>query len=395
MSHSQRLAHTVFIVAALLALATPPAVSAQTVLVRAKHVHLGDGKVLSPGAVLVADGKIMEVAGSLKAADADSVIDVSHVTPGLVDAMAPSAGVAPADAERTRELTPDAALIDCLDWDASRFRRRLEEGVVTLHLAPGSDNVVGGMSCIVKTAGESAKARTLRQSHALFIAVCEDPSSGNRSRQRPDSIYVRQPTNRMGVVWMLRNAFQKTKSKDAPTKRTTLSRALNNEIPIYAVSRLGFDIRTLFRIADEFDFEPTVVGGQESWKLPDELAQRGADVILGAADPGRETGPEGARISPTTAAKLREHGVRVCLSGNRLLDQARFAVRAGMGSEDALAMISSAPAQILGVDGRVGRIAAGCDADLAAFDGPPMEFTSRIQWVMTDGVTHLLDPQSP
>lgn len=131
MSHSQRLAHTVFTVAALLALATP--VSAQTVLVRAKHVHLGDGKVLSPGAVLVADGKIVEVAGSLKAADADSVIEVNHVTPGIVDAMAPSAGVAPADAERTRELTPDAALIDCLDWDASRFRRRLEEGVVTLH----------------------------------------------------------------------------------------------------------------------------------------------------------------------------------------------------------------------------------------------------------------------
>ena len=32
----------------------------RTVLIRAQHVHLGDGKVLSPGSVLVSDGKIVK-----------------------------------------------------------------------------------------------------------------------------------------------------------------------------------------------------------------------------------------------------------------------------------------------------------------------------------------------
>src|SRR5260370_1084815 len=80
-------------------------------------------------------------------------------------------------------------------------------GPAALGLAPGTDGVFAGLSCAVKTAG---KDRVLQRDTGLVVTMASDPASGNASpRQRPDSIYVRQPTNRMGVVWILRSTFDK------------------------------------------------------------------------------------------------------------------------------------------------------------------------------------------
>ena len=56
------------------------------------------------------------------------------------------------------------------------------------------------------------------------------------SRQRPDSIYVRQPTNRMGVVWLLRSTFDKAVRLKSP-ELAVVREALAGQRRIYAVSR--------------------------------------------------------------------------------------------------------------------------------------------------------------
>ena len=56
-----------------------------------------------------------------------------------------------------------------------------------------------------------------------------------------------------------------------------------------------------------------------------------------------------------------------------------------MSTDAALAAVTTVPARLLGAEQRLGRIAADFDADLVALDGPPLEFTTNIQWVMVDG----------
>ena len=352
----------------------------EILLIQAEELHTGTGEVLRPGCVLVKDGKIVEVGESLTAEGA-KVVEVKSLVPGFVDA-ASRVGVNRLDDERTDEITPDLASASIVDWKDTEFLEQLAVGTTCVHLTPGTSNVVAGLSSAVKTVG-SADRRVVANRTGLAISVCSDPASGNNARSRPDSIYVRQPTNRMGVVWMLRNAFHATQNGklDSPAMKDVT----DGTLPIFAVSRTQYDIKALMTLADEFSFHPTLIGGQECWKLTDEIAARKISVILQRVIPGSSRGDERTRISADMAARLHKAGVTFCLSGGDLLDQMRFAIRFGLPAESALAAITSSPAAILKIDDRVGSIAAGKDADLVALNGDPLEFTTAIQWVMVDG----------
>jgi len=103
--------------------------------------------------------------------------------------------------------------------------------------------------------------RVLAKETGLVITVASDPANGNTARQRPDSIYIRQPTNRMGVVWLLRSTFDKA-NRQQSSDLAVVREALAGKRRIYAVSRTDHDLLSLLRLAKEFKFTPTVIGGQ-------------------------------------------------------------------------------------------------------------------------------------
>src|SRR5262249_41604124 len=150
-----------------------------------------------------------------------------------------------------------------------------------------------GLGCAVKTAGTR---RVLQEETGLVITMASDPASGNSARQRPDSIYVRQPTNRMGVVWMLRSTFDKA-NRHKPPRLAAGSEDPPGKRRVYAVSRTDGDLLSLLRLGKEFGFSPTVIGGHEAYKVREELAAVKVPVILGAlTTTSAGTGPEGSEI---------------------------------------------------------------------------------------------------
>jgi imidazolonepropionase-like amidohydrolase len=365
----------------LLVLAVPS--DAEELLIRAGKVYTMTGPPLAPGAVRVANGKIVEVGPKLTAPAGATVLDLGSgvLIPGLVDAYS-SAGIAGSTAEMTREVTPAYRVLTAVDWRARAFREALAEGTTCLGLDPGTDNVFAGLSCTVKTAGTS---RVLQPETGLVLTMASDPANGNTARQRPDSIYVRQPTNRMGVVWMLRSTFDKAARQNTP-ELAVVREALAGKRRIYAVSRADNDLRGLLRIAQEFKFTPTVIGGQEAYKIPEELAAAKVPVILGPLTTSAGgSGPESTEVVWNEPGVLHRAGVTFALSGGHLLDQARFAVRYGLPAEAALEAITRTPARLLGIDGRVGTLSVGRDADLVALNGDPLELTTALEWVLVDG----------
>ena len=59
----------------------------------------------------------------------------------------------------------------------------------------------------------------------------------------------------------------------------------------------------------------------------------------------------------------------------------------GLPREQALAGLTIRPAEILGLAARCGSLANGKDADLALFDGDPLEVTTHCTGVVIDGKT--------
>ena len=183
---------------------------------------------------------------------------------------------------------------------------------------------------------------------------------------------------------MLRNAFHAANADSEGA--VVLNEVLRGDRSLYAVSRTHHDIEALIAVAEEFRFQPILVGGQEAWRVADQLQSARMPVVLQRTVPGSSVGAERTRTCAETAVRLSTREVPFCFSEGDLLTQARFAVRFGLSPEAALPAITSVPAEILKIDDRVGSITAGRDADMVALDGDPLQFTSAIRWVMVDGV---------
>jgi hypothetical protein len=356
-------------------------------LVQADVVHIGDGTVLQPGMILIVAGKIQAVAQEiLPPADAQ-ILRVAEITPGFIDA-ASSVGIAGGAGEVTNEVTPDFVVADGLDFQDASFLRQVDSGISTVHVTPNTDNVIAGFAGLLKTGGETPN--WLSRETGLFLSMCNDPTGRNSSRSRPETLYVRQPTNRMGVVWILRSrlhAAQQSSSETIPEKAATtpvLTDLVEGKMKAFAVSRTAYDIETLYRIANEFSIRPILVGGDEAYKVIDLLKREQASVIFTALST-QSSGAEQTELRWSTTAMLEKAEIPFALAGDELLNQARFAHRFGLSRQAALASITSMPAKILGFEQRIGKIAKGLDADLVAFQGDPLQVTSSLEWVMVDG----------
>jgi imidazolonepropionase-like amidohydrolase len=368
---------------AILAVTLPA--TADEIVVKAAKVYTLTGAPLAPGAVRIKDGKIVEVAGSIAVPSGAKEIDLGNgvLIPGLIDAYS-SIALEGGAAESTREITPNFKVLDAVDWSSRDFRQARTDGTTTIALDPGTDNVVEGLSCVVKTAGEPSK-RVVAADHSLVITLASDPASGNSSRGRPDSIYNRQPTNRMGVVWMLRSELGRARTVD--DKSTAVIRAaLDGKRPVVCVSRADNDIAAALRLQKEFSFKMTIAGGHEAYRMRNELAAAKVPVLLGSLSTTTGNGPENTETILNAAGILHEAGVPFALTGGKLLEQARWAVRHGLSADAALAAITSTPAKLLGLEARLGKIAVGQDADFVALSGDPFDLNTTIRKIIIDGV---------
>ena len=361
----------------------------ESTLYKAGKVYTMDGEPLSPGQVLVVDGKISAVGETIDLGDLDPQVvdlgDESVLMPGLVDAYSQSALDASGRNEMSDEVTPDFLVSNAVDWDQAALRRQREQGTTTMCVCPGTQNVFSGISAIIKT--REHDAAMLNGDGPLLATMCSDPSRGNQARARPDSVFVRQPTNRMGVVWILRSTFDKSQREDQASnkKLEPVRQVLKGERPVMMVCRLSYDMTSVATLADEFGFSPILVGGQETYKVRETIAELNYPVILQRTSVDQVIGAEGSELVWNQPGVLADAGITFALSGNDLLEQARFAHRHGLDAEQALAAVTSTPAALLGLEKRVGSIQVGADADLIVLNGEPLEMTTSIRQVIVDG----------
>jgi imidazolonepropionase-like amidohydrolase len=134
-------------------------------------------------------------------------------------------------------------------------------------------------------------------------------------------------------------------------------------------------------------------GAAESYLLLDQLRDAGVPVILHPTmvRPGGET----RNAAFDTAARLHQAGIPFAFQSGYeayvprtrvVLFEAAVAAANGLPFEAALAAVTRDAARILGIDGRVGTLQAGKDADLALFDGDPFESTTKVCGVVVGGL---------
>ena len=197
------------------------------------------------------------------------------------------------------------------------------------------------------------------------------------------------------AYWTARDAEGKpgVPRHDRDVKWDAMGRALRGEIPVMFHADELNQIRSVLRFVDEQKLKKVVlVGGDDSWRIADELKARDIAVITGAPLSLPNRGYEPYDTGMSVAARLKAAGVRFCISdgggstnARNLGHHAAMAAAFGLPREEALKSITLYPAQILGVSDRLGSIEPGKVADLIVADGDPLEITTRVEQVYING----------
>src|SRR4029079_7322809 len=128
-------------------------------LIRGATILTATDKEIAGGDVLMRDGKIVEVGKNLTAPAGAIIIDGKgkFVTPGIIDIHS-HLGVYPSPSneatqdgnEATKPTTPEVRSENSVWPQDPGFTRALAGGVTAMQILPGSANLIGGRSVILK-----------------------------------------------------------------------------------------------------------------------------------------------------------------------------------------------------------------------------------------------------
>lgn len=399
------------------------------------------GVVYEDGYVWIVDGKIAGV-GSMEELGEDferrgrgkeeidkseskgiEVIDVQGrlVMPGIIEAHChvgiteEKKGMEGDDCnENVEPVTPYLRAIDAINTMDAAFDDAIRAGITSAMIGPGSSNVVGGQFAFIKMKGRRIDDLVVLAPAAMKIAFGENPKV-NFSGQG------KMPVTRMGIAGMLREELFKAKQYCDKKKQAQREQreeqmeegeqsvkgnengfeedfryecwvpVFEKKIPLKAHVHRVDDIFTAIRIAKEYDLQITLDHCSEGHLIAEELAKEGFPAIVGP-DLSSRSKIEVQNVAFKTAGILHEAGVKVAITTDHPVSLiqslpicAGFCVKSGMTVVEALRAITIHAAQICNVADRVGSLEVGKDADIAVFDGNPLEVFTETFCTLING----------
>ncbi len=363
-----------------------------------KSIHaetLYTGKAVVENAYVVFNGA--KIVGVSKAKKGDVVGECAVVTPAFVDPHShigmERAGEPGDEGEANEHMDAVAPLPDALDsvqMDDPSFREAAEAGVLYSCIVPGSGNIIGGKSAVVR---HYAKNST----DALVARAGIKAAFGHNPRSTTDWKGDR-PSTRMGAIAILRKKLldvqqkmdkqRKARGKKKDDVEFDAEEAVLREV-LAGKERLRChvhkidDIASLLRVVDEFKLRITIehacdVHEPEIWQA---AKKRGIPVTFGPADAFAykvELKHENWRNIKHLVDSGVEYGLMtdhpVVLSRTLFL-QTRWFTRCGLSKQQAIELVSRRNAKLLGIDDRLGTLDRGKWASFTCWNGDPFDVT--------------------
>jgi len=380
-------------------------------------VYDGRGGRIDNGTVLFAEGKVVAVGASdLAIPEGYDRIDGTgkFVTPGVIDAHShlgdyASPGVdANSDGnEATAPTTPDVWAEHSVWPQDPGFSRALANGGVTsLLILPGSANLMGGRSVMLK----NVPAITVQQMkfpgapYSLKMACGENPKRVYGSRGM-------KPSTRMGnfavnrQTWIDAKAYMEGDHEKRDLAKETLEGVLKGEILVQNHCYRAEEMALVLDMAKEAGYKVTTFHhAVESYKIADML--READVCSAVWADWYGFKMEAYDGIPENAALIAKEGACVVIhsddqNGIQRLNQAAAKAqgagrRMGIDIPDAqvISWFTYNAAKAAGIADQTGSLEEGKMADVVLWNGDPLSVYTRPEKVWIDGAM-LFDATNP
>lgn len=398
---------SIALMAALLTAAAIPA-SAQrpgSLAITNATVHMPNGAKLEGATVVIKDGRISYVGRAARVPSDAQVIDGTGkvITAGLIEA---SSSVGLVEVSQVGEANDGYFSGKGADKVHAAYRvtdgynrasvaipvARL--GGVTSVVAAPRGGLIAGQSALVRLGPALGGDSVIKAPASMVASLGSGVLGGSPSRGMAIE-RLRELLDDAREYGRARNRFQRNQTRRFAAERLDLEAlqpVMAKRLPLVVRAHRASDVRAVLRIKKEFGLSLILEGGVEAWLLAKELAAAKVPVILNpVANLPRNFDQLRARSDSATI--LRKAGVKIAIStlgsasnARRLRQLAGNAVANGLPWTDALAAITSAPAEIYGV-AKLGVIRPGAAADLVLWTGDPLELSSRAEVVIVGGKT--------
>lgn len=374
--------------------------------------------------LLVSGGKIAAIGKGLSAPAGVVEVDLRGyvVCPGIIDAhshMATDGGLN----EGTLSVTPEVKVNDIINHRDTALFRALAGGVTSIHTMHGSANTIGGQCAMLKLRyGESAEQMKFREAaRTLKWALGENVSQKHSGPNQG----TRFPNSRMGVMATIRRSLDAAKAYAAehealqkarqqgldprPLRRDlrleALAEVLSGELWVNCHCYRADEIVQLLAAAEEYGFRIGVLQHVlEGYRVVAEIVRHGCGASTFSDWWAYKL--EAYDAVPHNAARMAQGGIVATVNSDSAevvrhlnVEAAKSIAFGGLDETAALRLITLNAAIQFGVADRVGSLDVGKDADIAVFDGHPLDTYSRCVMTLVDGQARFVhpafDPASP
>jgi len=366
-----------------------------------------DKPPIKSGAIVVQGGKIIAVGESQSVTipgDA-TVVDAKGkwIMPGLICTHSHIGGMGAADG--SSPIQPGVRILDSINVRDSGFRRALSGGLTTLNIMPGSGHLISGQTVYCKLRYYESSPRVvdeilIRDKDGLATGGLKMANGTNSQGESPF------PGTRGKSAYLVREQYIKAReyqakivaAKEDATKlpprdlhMESLVEAMQGKRIVHHHTHRHDDIMTVIRLSQEFGFQTVLHHVSEGWKVAKEIAEAKMPCSIIVLDsPGGKL--EAKDMTFSNGRVLDEAGVKVAfhtddwITDSRLfMRSAALAVRAGMNRDKAIAGLTLAGAEMLGLGDRIGSLTVGKDADFAILNGDPLSVYSRVLETWVEG----------
>jgi len=387
-------------------------------VIRNVTIMTAAGPTIRNGSIVFAGGKISSIYATPMppVATGDAVVidgTGKYVTPGIIDVhshlgvySAPGVPALSDGNEATNPVTANVWAEHSVWPQDPQFPRNLAGGVTTLQILPGSANLIGGRSAILKVV-PSRSVQGMKfpgAKYGLKMACGENPKRVYQNRG---------PSTRMGNVagyrsaWIDAEAYRRKwdawlagdRKGDPPARdlgNETLAEVLRGNILVQNHCYRADEMMQMIDISKEFGYKiRSFHHGVEAYKIADVLAKEGISASLWADWGGFKM--EALDAVRANLAIVDAAGARAVVhsddpSGSQRLNQeAAKAIAAGkaagidISEDEAIKWLTINAAWTIGLDDKIGSLVTGKNADVVLWSGDPFSVYSRAEKVWIDG----------
>lgn len=386
---------------------------AETLVIKAKLIHTVSRKSITDGAIVCVDGKIASIGEVAKVAipEGARVIQAEVVTPGLIDVRSSVglSGILNVDhdsdhLETSAPLQPELRAIDAYNPREELIEYVRGFGITTVHTGHAPGELISGQTMIAKTRGGTVQDALVFDGKAVCATLTESSqksgkqSPGTRGKQMAmlRALLIEASEYRTKLSKQSKETDANDESKVARNlKLEAIVDVLEGKKALLITADRAQDIASALRLGEEFGIRIWLDSAAEAYQLIPQIKKAGVPVLLhpsmARANGDREN------MTFRSASILKDNGIPFAIESGFeayvpkvriVLFEAALAAAHGLSKDAALESITLSAAKILGIEDRVGSIDVGKEADLALYDGDPLEYTTHCIGVIIDGVVY-------